>query len=197
MWITRLLILLVKVSFLLIDLVAFCSTHEKFSGLNGMQLQEKSLVVQRAQVGARKDLDADSHVQDVPLSIEAFQNPDVQTILNVNISTSAMLGALIAHSGRAKPSRVLQIMNCFSRERLCNDDEYVEIIFDMEEEMAKYGKVVSVVVPRPNVLDIKKNLYSEMDLPDSMTDPPGTGRVRRYLSNFRFTSLLFALLSVY
>ncbi len=181
----------------MIDLVAFCSTHEKFSGLNGMQLQEKSLVVQRAQVGARKDLDADSHVQDVPLSIEAFQNPDVQTILNVNISTSAMLGALIAHSGRAKPSRVLQIMNCFSRERLCNDDEYVEIIFDMEEEMAKYGKVVSVVVPRPNVLDIKKNLYSEMDLPDSMTDPPGTGRVRRYLSNFRFTSLLFALLSVY
>jgi len=143
-----------------------------------MQLQDKSLVVQRAQVGARRDIDTDAPVQDVPLSIEAFQNPDVQTILNVNISTSAMLGALIAHSERAKPTRVLQIMNCFSRERLCDDNEYVEIVLDMQEEMAKYGRVASVIVPRPNVMNLKKNFYSEMDLPDSATDPPGTGRVK-------------------
>ena len=160
-----------------------------FPGLNGMQLQDKSLVVQRAQVGARKDPDADAHVEDVPLSIEAFQNPDEQTILNAGISTSAILGALIAHSERARPSRVLQIMNCFSRERLCDDNEYVEIYLDMEDEMSKYGRVTSVVIPRPNVLRVKKNAYSEMDLPDSLTDPPGTGRVGRYFFLFE---ILFA-----
>jgi hypothetical protein len=150
----------------------------KIIGLNGMQLQEKTLVVQRAHVGARKEISDMPEIEDTPLSMEALQNPDIKTILNIHISAAAMLGALVAHSPKAKPSRVIQLMNAFSREEIVDDDRYVDLYKDIEEEASKYGKVSSIVIPRPNVLLVTPTDFSEFDLPDSSTDSPGVGRVR-------------------
>ena len=138
-----------------------------------MQLQDKTLVVQRAQMGAKPE-GLDDQGLSAPLSIEDLQNPGIGTILNVQINAAAMLGALIAHSPKSTPSPVLQIMNLFSREELCKDDEYLDIVTDIQEEGEKFGRVVSVLVPRPL---LGGRLKEEDDMPDSSTDPPGVGRV--------------------
>ena len=137
-----------------------------------MQLQDKTLIVQRAQLGAKAD--GGEQEQSSTLSIEDLQHPETSTILNVQIPVAAMVGALIAHCPRSKPTSVLQLMNMFARMELVRDDEYLDIVLDVQEEAEKYGPVLSVFVPR---LLLKGPTSEDDDLPDSSTDPPGVGRV--------------------
>ena len=157
-----------------------------------MQLQDKTLVVQRAHVGARA-LAAETPNSSSTPSLEDLQNPGVTTILNVQINAAAMLGALISYSKKASASCVIQVLNLFSREDLVIDNEYLDMVGDIQEEAGKYGRVVSLVVPRPRVTGGAIDV--ENDLPDSSADPPGVGRVRTFLSfpflSFPFLSFLF------
>ncbi|KAJ3186164.1 U2 small nuclear RNA auxiliary factor 2 [Gaertneriomyces sp. JEL0708] len=106
---------------------AFCEyvdpniTDIACQGLNGMELGDKKLVVQRASVGATtKPLVS-------PTSVP---------------TTSTVTGAVM-------PTTVLLLLNMVTREELLNDDDYMDIMEDIRDECGKYGVIKSLVIPRP------------------------------------------------
>ncbi|GAA6096370.1 splicing factor U2AF 65 kDa subunit-like [Tachysurus ichikawai] len=112
---------------------AFCeyveigATDQAVAGLNGMQLGDKKLIVQRASVGAKN---ANSTV--ITESPVSLQVPGLQRLQN-----SAM------------PTAVLCLLNMVLPEELLYDDDYEEILEDVREECCKYGSVRSIEIPRP------------------------------------------------
>ncbi|KAK3583631.1 hypothetical protein CHS0354_039458 [Potamilus streckersoni] len=107
---------------------AFCEyvdvtvTDQACAGLNGMQLGDKKLIVQRASVGAK-------NAQNAPVQL---QIPG----LNLN-------------QGSGPPTEVLCLMNMIVPEELEDEEEYEDILEDVKEECSKYGVVRSLEIPRP------------------------------------------------
>uniref|UniRef100_A0A2P2HZW7 Splicing factor U2AF subunit n=2 Tax=Hirondellea gigas TaxID=1518452 RepID=A0A2P2HZW7_9CRUS len=110
---------------------AFCEyvdvtlTDQAIQGLNGMQLGDKKLVVQRAIVGAKNA----NAIAQVPVQIQV---PGLQ---------------LQSSSGPA--TEVLSLMNMVTADELKDDEEYEDIVDDIREECSRYGIVRSVEIPRP------------------------------------------------
>ncbi|XP_012935159.1 splicing factor U2AF 50 kDa subunit isoform X1 [Aplysia californica] len=108
---------------------AFCEyadvsvTDQACAGLNGMQLGDKKLIVQRASVGAK------NAQQQAPVQLQV---PG----LNLN-------------QGAGPATEVLCLMNMITPEELEDEDEYEDIVEDVKEECGKYGVVVSLEIPRP------------------------------------------------
>ncbi|XP_076458746.1 splicing factor U2AF 50 kDa subunit-like [Babylonia areolata] len=108
---------------------AFCEyvdpniTDQACAGLNGMQLGDKKLIVQRASVGA-KGAQNQAPVQ--------LQVPG----LNLN-------------QGAGMATEVLCLMNMIMPEELTDEEEYEDILEDVKEECGKYGIVRSLEIPRP------------------------------------------------
>lgn len=94
-------------------------------GLNGMQLGDKKLVVQRASVGAKN---ANAMAQ-APVQIQV---PGLQL-----------------QSGSGPATEVLCLMNMVMPDELKDDEEYEDIQEDIREECSRYGIVRSVEIPRP------------------------------------------------
>ncbi|KAL5018631.1 hypothetical protein ScPMuIL_004353 [Solemya velum] len=107
---------------------AFCEyvdiavTDQACAGLNGMQLGDKKLIVQRASVGAK-------NAQNAPVQL---QIPG----LNLN-------------QGSGPPTEVLCLMNMILAEELEDEEEYEDILEDVKDECSKYGVVRSIEIPRP------------------------------------------------
>ncbi|XP_063961301.1 splicing factor U2AF 50 kDa subunit-like isoform X2 [Lytechinus pictus] len=115
---------------------AFCEyvdtdrTELAIAGLNGMQLGEKKLIVQRASVGAKNAMNQGQQVQiNIPgLSLPGTTGPNTE---------------------------ILCLMNMVTPDELKDEDEYDDIVQDVREECQKYGQVRSLEIPRPiNGLDI-------------------------------------------
>uniref|UniRef100_A0A1A9W316 Splicing factor U2AF subunit n=1 Tax=Glossina brevipalpis TaxID=37001 RepID=A0A1A9W316_9MUSC len=112
---------------------AFCEyvdltiTDQAIAGLNGMQLGDKKLIVQRASVGA-KNAQNNSAVA-APVTIQV---PGLSTFVN---------------SG--PPTEVLCLLNMVTSDELRDEEEYEDILEDIKEECNKYGVVRSVEIPRP------------------------------------------------
>ncbi|XP_037834722.1 splicing factor U2AF 65 kDa subunit [Kryptolebias marmoratus] len=112
---------------------AFCeyvdisATDQAVSGLNGMQLGDKKLIVQRASVGA-KNANSTS-VTETPVTLQV---PGLQRLQNSGL-----------------PTEVLCLLNMVMPEELVDDDDYEEILEDIREECCKYGTVRSIEIPRP------------------------------------------------
>lgn len=110
---------------------AFCEyadsgiTDQAIAGLNGMQLGDKKLIVQRASVGAKNS----SNVHAAPVQLQ------VPGISNV--------------SGPGNPTEVLCLLNMVTPDELSDEEEYEDILEDIKEECSKYGMVKSVEIPRP------------------------------------------------
>ncbi|GIY49472.1 splicing factor U2AF 50 kDa subunit [Caerostris extrusa] len=108
---------------------AFCeyvdtiSTDQAIQGLNGMQLSDKRLIVQRASVGAK----------------------NVQT----NVPVQVQVPGLQVAQGPGPATEVLCLMNMVVPEELMDEEEYEDILEDIREECTKYGTVKSVEIPRP------------------------------------------------
>ncbi|KAJ8345585.1 hypothetical protein SKAU_G00297780 [Synaphobranchus kaupii] len=111
---------------------AFCeyvdisATDQAAAGLNGMQLGDKKLIVQRASVGAKN---ANPTVIETPVTLQ------VPGLHGLQIS--------------GVPTEVLCLLNMVMPEELVDDDDYEEILEDIREECCKYGDVRSVEIPRP------------------------------------------------
>lgn len=103
-------------------------TDQAIAGLNGMQLGDKKLTVQRASVGNK----ADGSVPSEPA---------------VQIQVQGLAMSQVGGIGPA--TEVLVLMNMVSNEELTDDEEYEEILEDVKEECTKYGTVRSLEVPRP------------------------------------------------
>jgi len=110
---------------------AFCEyvdpniTDQACAGLNGMQLGDKKLIVQRASVGAKNAQGSQAPVQ---LQIPGLNVSDVQTL--------------------GPPTEVLCLMNMITPEELEDEEEYEDILEDVKEECGKYGIVKSIEIPR-------------------------------------------------
>ncbi|KAJ3035307.1 hypothetical protein HDV00_004083 [Rhizophlyctis rosea] len=109
---------------------AFCEyidsniTDIACQGLNGMELGDKKLVVQRASVGANK--------------------------LGIGAGMPLILPpTLLTGEGEQVPSKVLLLLNMVTPDELINQDDYEDIMEDINEEASKYGSIQDVKIPRP------------------------------------------------
>ncbi|XP_064204103.1 splicing factor U2AF 65 kDa subunit-like isoform X3 [Anguilla rostrata] len=115
---------------------AFCEyvdvnlNDQAIAGLNGMQLGDKKLLVQRASVGAKNAALTSINQTPVTLQVPGLMNSSV-----------VQMGGL--------PTEVLCLMNMVAPEELLDDEEYEEIVEDVREECSKYGQVKSIEIPRP------------------------------------------------
>merc|ERR1719187_528349 len=100
-------------------------TDQAIAGLNGMQLGDKKLIVQRASVGAK--------------------NMAGMNMVPANIRIPGMSGM----SGPGLPTEVLCLLNMVMPDELTDEEEYEDILEDIREECAKYGEVRSIEIPRP------------------------------------------------
>lgn len=105
------------------------------TGLHGMQVGDKTLTVRRA-----------------------------SSSTGGNTATHASMGTPVVRGTEGDPARptvsanvlltssttVVELRNVVTREEVENDEEFEEIKDDMEEEGGKFGKLESVVIPRPN-----------------------------------------------
>lgn len=105
----------------------FSKYSQAIAGLNGMQLGDKKLIVQRASVGAKNA--NSSNVQAAPVQIQV---PGL---------------SLVGTSGPA--TEVLCLLNMVTPDELRDEDEYEDILEDIREECNKYGVVRSIEIPRP------------------------------------------------
>ncbi|GLH11324.1 Uncharacterized protein GBIM_16123 [Gryllus bimaculatus] len=110
---------------------AFCEyadvtmTDQAIAGLNGMQLGDKKLIVQRASVGAK--------------NAQIGQQAPVQ----IQVPGLTMVG------GAGPATEVLCLLNMVTPDELRDEEEYEDILEDIKEECNKYGVVRSVEIPRP------------------------------------------------
>ena len=108
---------------------AFCEyvdvniTDQAIAGLNGMQLGDKKLIVQRASVGAKNA---------------------ATMIAPAQLQVPGLSGA-----GPGKPTEVLCLLNMVMPDELTDEEEYEEILEDIREESSKFGTVKSIEIPRP------------------------------------------------
>lgn len=102
-------------------------TDQAIAGLNGMQLGDKKLIVQRASVGAKNT------------SMNSGQSAPVQ------IQVPGL--SLVGQGG--PPTEVLCLLNMVTPDELRDEEEYEDILEDIKEECNKYGVVRSVEIPRP------------------------------------------------
>ncbi|XP_070969997.1 splicing factor U2AF 65 kDa subunit-like [Oncorhynchus clarkii lewisi] len=115
---------------------AFCEyvdvnlNDQAIAGLNGMQLGDKKLLVQRASVGAKNIALTGKNQTLVTLQVPGLMP-----------TSMALLGGL--------PTEVLCLMNMVVLEELLDDEEYEEIAEDVRGECSKYGQVKSIEIPRP------------------------------------------------
>ncbi|KAL0962414.1 hypothetical protein UPYG_G00339730 [Umbra pygmaea] len=115
---------------------AFCEyvdvnlNDQAIAGLNGMQLGDKKLLVQRASVGAKNA--ALTGINQTPVTLQ---------VPGLMPTSMASFGGL--------PTEVLCLMNMVAVEELLDDEEYEEIVEDVRDECSKYGQVKSVEIPRP------------------------------------------------
>merc|ERR1712071_147651 len=110
---------------------AFCEyadvtvTDQAISGLNGMQLGDKKIIIQRASVGAKN---AAAYAQ-MPVQIQ---------VPGFNLA-----------AGPGQPTEVLCLLNMVTPDELRDDEEYEEIVDDIRGECNRHGAVRSVEIPRP------------------------------------------------
>jgi len=110
--------------------IAFCeyvdppATDIAVEGLNGMELGDKHLKVQRASIG---------HTQ----------------VAGLEMGVNAMSMLAGTTSSGLEEGRVLQLLNMVTPEELIDNDDYEEICEDVKEECENYGKVLEMKIPRP------------------------------------------------
>jgi len=114
---------------------AFCEyvdvtiTDQAIAGLNGMQLGDKKLIVQRASVGAK--------------------NAAAMNVAPVAIQVPGMQTAGVGPSAAGQATEVLCLLNMVQPEELADEEEYEDILEDIREECGKFGVVRSIEIPRP------------------------------------------------
>lgn len=134
-------------------------TDQAIAGLNGMQLGDKKLIVQRASVGAK--------------------NAAIGQIAPVQIQVPGLSG--VGASGPA--TEVLCLLNMVTADELKDEEEYEDILEDIKEECNKYGVVRSIEIPKPIEGEFRCNFTATFTnfryfIQSSLgVDVPGCGKV--------------------
>ncbi|KAI0226343.1 hypothetical protein L0F63_003005 [Massospora cicadina] len=113
---------------------AFCEyldpsvTDVACQGLNGMEVGDKKIIMQRASVGSLKPPTATTPGSSAqPTSNGNYLNPGPTTL---------------------EISPVLMFLNMVTAEELENDEEYQDILLDVKLECERFGPVVDIRIPR-------------------------------------------------
>ncbi|TFK51760.1 hypothetical protein OE88DRAFT_1712269 [Heliocybe sulcata] len=150
-------------------------TDVAIQSLNGMELGDRYLVVQRASVGAKGG------------------------IPNYPYETFAEVPRPIMPAGdvSASDARILLMLNMVTAEDLVDDQEYSDIYEDVKEECSRYGEVEDLRIPRPVKKDKSKwgegGAQAALDY-QRQDEAAGVGRVYvKYLSGDSANNALKAL----
>eukprot|EP00002_Diphylleia_rotans_P038925 TRINITY_DN8917_c0_g1_i1.p2 TRINITY_DN8917_c0_g1~~TRINITY_DN8917_c0_g1_i1.p2 ORF type:complete len:223 (-),score=53.70 TRINITY_DN8917_c0_g1_i1:251-919(-) len=77
------------------------------------------------------------------------EKPLVVQRAHIGAKTSSASGSGSGNTSMNAGTKVVQFMNMLSLEELRDTAEYNDIVIDIREECAKYGKVLSIEIPRP------------------------------------------------
>lgn len=146
--------------------IAFCeyadpavATDIAVEGLNGMELGDKHLKVQRASIG-------------------------ITQVSGIEMGVNAMSMLAGTTSSGIEEGRVLQLLNMVTPEELIDNEDYEEICEDVKEECEKYGRVLDMKVPRPTGGSRQSNgvgkIFVKFDTPES------AGKALRTLAGRKF-----------
>lgn len=133
-------------------------TDQACQGLNGMELGERKLTVQRAHIAQNPANIAAAAHQPGALIGGAPNLPPVATGANMGPlgQPGGMPGRPPMPGGGGAPmlaatnaTQILVLLNMVSPEELEDDEEYVEITEDVRDECSKFGSVLSLAIPRP------------------------------------------------
>lgn len=122
---------------------AFCEyvdtalTDLACQGLNGMELGDRNLVVQRASVGSEKKAAA---ITATGANVGALGTGGVPSAVQKFAGEGGDAG---------EPTSCMVMLNMVTPEELQDDEEYADIVEDIRDECTKYGAVTDVRVPRP------------------------------------------------
>ncbi|KAF8737768.1 hypothetical protein AX14_012335 [Amanita brunnescens Koide BX004] len=114
-------------------------TDVAIQGLNGMELGDRYLVVQRASVGAKPGMPG--MIPNLPYD----QFPEIPRPIMPAGADPETLNA-----------RILLMLNMVTSEDLIDDQEYGDIYEDVKDECSKYGEVEDLRIPRPMKRDKSK-----------------------------------------
>jgi splicing factor U2AF subunit len=116
-------------------------------GLHNFQLGDRTLVVQRAATGRNTG---------VPAAIPGSAAFLAQTRMSLKHTSTSLLTfdavpsiMQSASTGEAPTSRVMLLLNMVTTDELYSDDDYADILEDINEECGKYGEIEGVRIPRP------------------------------------------------
>ncbi|KAK0716969.1 hypothetical protein B0T26DRAFT_707890 [Lasiosphaeria miniovina] len=98
-------------------------TQVAIQGLNGMTIGDRPIRVQKASIGI------------------------TQVAGEMGVNAMSMLAGTT--SMETDVGRVLQLLNMVTPDELMDNDDYEEIREDIEEECQKFGKILSLKIPRP------------------------------------------------
>jgi len=114
-------------------------TDPACAGLNGMKIGDKTLTVRRAtQAGQAKP-------ENIEVLMQAQQQmAQMQAAMGGGFPIPQMPAII---DPLATP--ILALTNCFDLEELNDPEAYTEIFEDMQEECGKYGKVETLLIPKP------------------------------------------------
>lgn len=138
-------------------------TDVAIQSLNGMELGDRYLVVQRASVGAKPGMPG---MPNLPYD----QFPEIPRPI------------MPAGENNTADARILLMLNMVTPDDLVDDQEYGDIYEDVKEESSKYGPVEDLRIPRPVKKDKSKwapgepGQQSAIDL-QRADEAAGVGRV--------------------
>lgn len=152
-------------------------TDRACQGLNGIKLGEKTILVQRANVGAKNAVP-----QPNPHAKSILINPTACNFLNLGMPIAAAAALLkIDITNPGPPTTILQLANMVSPKDLYPDEDFQDLMEDVREECAKYGTIVSMHIPRPPPPKKKDNIwkgpFAEEDEKEEIVVHWGVGRV--------------------
>ncbi|KAJ6581381.1 hypothetical protein B0H19DRAFT_1207350 [Mycena capillaripes] len=113
-------------------------TDVAIQSLNGMELGDRYLVVQRASVGAKPGMPG--MIPNLPYD----QFPEIPRPI------------MPAGDNSSSDARILLMLNMVTPDDLTNDDEYGDLYDDVKEECENFGQVEDLRIPRPVKKDKSK-----------------------------------------
>lgn len=123
-------------------------TDRACEGLNGMKLGEKAILVQRSNAGASRPPPPPQN-QDGTNPKPLLYNPLALNVINLQMPIPTAANLLnINLDDPGPPTRIVQLMNMVAPEDIWFEDTRDEIMEDLEEEVNKYGKVLSTYIAR-------------------------------------------------
>jgi splicing factor U2AF subunit len=137
---------------------AFCEyangaadSEKAINALNGTEMSGKRLLVQKASIGAKTEADYMRMVLtgNTDISLLDPEKMAIANMLNLQVRVDVGLAGLTnACNLISDPTRILVLLNIFFDGDLRDDNKYGEMLADIRQESAKFGRVKNVIMPR-------------------------------------------------